>query len=67
MYFQRILAEGWFLHCPLSNAHSFTITAPGISFGVKFFKISQSKIVLVSAALFTGKLVALGLAFMLTS
>ena len=58
MYFRRILAEGQFLHCPLSNAHSFTITAPRISFGDKFFKISESQIVLVFA-LFTGKLVVI--------
>ena len=38
--------------------NSFTITAPGLSFGVKLFKIAKSEIVPVSAALFTGKVVA---------
>ena len=45
------------VHFP--RQHSFTITAPGLSFGVKLFKISKSQIVVVFVALFTGKLVAL--------
>ena len=36
MYFRRILAEGQFLLCPLSNVRVFTKTVRGISFGVNF-------------------------------
>ena len=42
MYFRRILVEGLFLHCPLSNGRLFTITAPEISFGV-IFLIAKSQ------------------------
>ena len=41
IYFQTIFAEGQFLHCPISNARSFTVTAPGISLGVNYKSLNH--------------------------
>ena len=59
MYFRRILVEGWFLLCPLSNVRLFIITVPGISFWVNFKSLNPKSSLFLPPYLLFLKLVAL--------